>query len=260
MPPYHGLITAGLRNNRRIHAIMPPNHISPVKRSRGLPTRMVVNSPGQEMILSANQLSRNLPGIHHQARELGNRRVDMVNVLGESFEHLDDYERLSEAALWVYSCIMSLEQMNYAPDPFGLRITTPSNPFAVRMDDVLEARAMGDWQLEHQRAEQLLHLFQAVSDILQEDRRRGALDGCLVSEFLDTATFFTPYISSMLQGPGMLLLLRAVATMSGHDEMMLRHLIRLIPRDEQRDLYDWALLYWQQENMILGLQIVDILR
>ncbi|KAM3072357.1 hypothetical protein ACMFMG_009166 [Clarireedia jacksonii] len=253
MPPYHGLITAGLRNNRRMNAIMPPNHINPVKRSRGLPTRVI------EMIMSANQLSRNLPGIHHQAREMGNRRIDIVNLLDDSFEHLDDYERLSEAALWVYACIVNLEHMHYAPDPFGLRITAPSNPFAVRMEDVLEARALGDYQLEHQRAEQLLHLFQAVSDILQEDRRHGAPDGCLVSEFLNTAAFFTPYISRMLQGPGMLLLLRAVATMSGHDEMMLRELIRLIPREEQRDLYDWAWIYWQQENMILGLQIVEIL-
>ena len=263
MAPYHGIITAGLRNNRRYIMNSTPvpslHYKSPVKHHQQLSPPVVLSFPDKHLLMWSTELARNLPGIHHQARESGNPRIDFMEVFGDAFEHFDDREKLSEAGQWVYAVISSLEQTQYSPDPFCVRIREPQNPLALRIDDMLFYRSASNFPMEYHAAEQILHLFQAISDILQEDRRLGVFEGFLSYEFFCTAMYLAPYISDILHGPGMLMLLRAISSMSGHDYDMTKRLIELLPMREQDDLLNAAFQYYELENKILGRQIIKII-
>lgn len=264
MAPYHGIITAGLRNNRRYapnSLPIPPLHYkSPVKHLERLSPPVVLSFPnGNDVPMRSTELARNLPGIHHQARERGNPRIDFMEIFGDTFEHYDDREKLSEAGRWVCAVIKGCEQTQYLPDPFNVRlIDLEENPLRSRIDDMLFYGTVGDLQMESHAAQQILHLLQAISDILLEDRRFGVFDGFLCYEFINTALYLTPKISYVLGGAGVLILLRAVALMSGHDIDIIKELIQTIPCVEQQDLHRFAQDYWEIENKELGRLIILI--
>ncbi|QSZ34270.1 hypothetical protein DSL72_005860 [Monilinia vaccinii-corymbosi] len=263
MAPYHGIITAGLRNNRQYVPKTLPNpplhYKSPVKHLQKLDPPVVLSFPGQrDMMMPSNHVSRNLPGIHHQARERGNPRIDFWDIFGSSFEHADDPEKLSEAGQWVFAVINSLEETQYCLDPFGIRIREMGNPLSARIDDMLVYGSAGNQQMENLAAQQILHLLQAISDILLEDRRLGVFDGSLFYEFIETALYLTPIISHVLGGAGVLMLLRAVVLMSGHDVGIIKELIRTIPFPEQQALIPCAHDYWNLERKQLGRLLILI--
>ncbi|ESZ95885.1 hypothetical protein SBOR_3698 [Sclerotinia borealis F-4128] len=256
MAPYHGIITAGLRNHRRYTPnplpIPPLHYKSPVKHLERISPPVVLSFPGRDVRMSSTQLARNLPGIHHQARERGNPRIDFMELFGDTFEHSDDDQKLSEAGRWICAVISSLEEMQYYPDPFGIRIEDLENPLSSRIEDMLLYSSVGNHQMENHAAQQILHLLQAISDILLEDRRFGVFDGFLFYEFIETAHYLTPIISHVLGGAGVLILLRAVALMSGHDVDIIKELIRTIPFHDRQSLQLCAQDYWQIEKKELG--------
>ncbi|KAF7869630.1 hypothetical protein EAF04_004414 [Stromatinia cepivora] len=263
MAPYHGIITAGLRNNRRYAPnplpIPPLHYKSPVKHLERVSPPVVLSFPKRHDVpMRSSELARNLPGIHHQARERGNPRIDFMEIFGDTFEHYDDRDKLSEAGRWICAVINSLEQMQYYPDPFGNRITDMENPLSSRIDDMLFYGSVGNQQLENHAAQQILHLLQAISDILLEDRRLGVYDGFLFHEFIHTALRLTPIISYVLGGAGVLILLRAVVLMSGHDIDIIKELIQTIPYPDQQNLQMHAQDYWEVENKELGRLLILI--
>ncbi|CAD6448672.1 3575ac65-4555-466e-a2b5-a124536e2e7d-CDS [Sclerotinia trifoliorum] len=263
MAPYHGIITAGLRNNRRYapnQLPIPPLHYkSPVKHLERVSPPVVLSFPkGHDVPMRSTELARNLPGIHHQARERGNPRVDFMEIFGDTFEHYDDPDKLSEAGRWICAVINSSEQMQYCSDPFGNRITDMKNPLCSRIDDVLFYGSIGNRQLENHAAQQILHLLQAISDILLEDRRLGVYDGFLFYEFIHTAIRLAPIISYVLGGAGVLILLRAVVLMCGHDIEIIKELIQTIPYRDQQSLLMHAQNYWDVENKELGRLVILI--
>ncbi|KAI9649656.1 hypothetical protein NHQ30_002237 [Ciborinia camelliae] len=257
MAPYHGIITAGLRNNRRYvsNSVLPIpslHYKSPVKHLERISPPVVLSFPERDVRMRSNELARNLPGIHHQARERGNPRIDFMEIFGDTFEHFDDGEKLSEAGRWVCAVISSLEQTQYYPDPFGIRIREIENPLSSRIDDMLLYCSVGNHPMENHAAQQILHLLQAISDILLEDRRLGVFDGFLFYEFIGTALYLTPMISHVLGGAGVLILLRSVVLMSGHDVDIIKDLIQTIPYLDQQELQTCAQDYWQIEKKELG--------
>lgn len=263
MAPYHGIITAGLRNNRQHIPTALPNpplhYKSPVKHLQKLNPPVALSFPNQrDMMMPSNYVSRNLPGIHHQARERGNPRIDFMDLFGSSFEHADDPEKLSEAGRWVFAVINSLEETQYCLDPFGIRIEDIENPLSARIDEMLLYGSVGNQQMENLAAQQILHLLQAISDILLEDRRLGVFDGSLYYEFIDTALYLTPIISQILGGAGVLMLLRALVLMSGHDVGIIKETIHMISIPEQQALLSYAHDYWNIERKQLGKLLILI--
>lgn len=258
MAPYHGIITAGLRKNRRYtqngfpQPIAPLRYKSPVKHVERLSQPVVLSFPGQDVMMRSTEVARNLPGIHHQARERGNPRIDFMEIFGDTFEHFDDPDKLSEAGQWIFAVINSLELTQYVPDPFGIRIRDMENPLLARIDDLTVYGSMGNQQMENFAAQQILHLLQAISDILLEDRRLGVFDGFLFHEFIDEAFLLTPMISRTLGGAGVLILLRAVSLMNGHDIETIKQFIQTIPFYDQQELQQHAQDYWEIERKELG--------
>ncbi|KAF7947774.1 hypothetical protein EAE96_008853 [Botrytis aclada] len=263
MAPYHGIITAGLRNNRRYALnslpIPPLHHKGRVKHIEKTSPPVVLSFPnGNDVPMRSIELERNLPGIHHKARERGNPKIDFMEIFGDTFEHFDDRERLSEAGQWICAVISSSEQIQCCPSPIGVSFGDIENPLLSRIDDMHHYGLLGDLQMESFAAQQILHLLQAISDILLEDRRLGAYDGSLFYEFVKTAYWLTPMISHVLGGAGVLILLRAVVLMSGHDVDTIKRFIAAITCLDQQDLMKFAQDYWEIEKKELGRLILLI--
>ena len=263
MAPYHGIITAGLRNNRR-HApnslpIPPLHYKGPVKHIERTSPPVVLSLPnGNDVPMRSIELERSLPGIHHQARERGNPRIDFMEIFGDTFEHFDDHEKLSEAGQWICAVINDSEQTQCYPNPIGVSLGDMENPLFSRIDNMHHYGLLGDLHMESFAAQQILHLLQAISDILLEDRRLGVYDGFLFYEFIKTAYWLTPLISHVLGGAGVLILLRAVVLMSGHDVDVIKRFIAATSCPDQQDLMKFAQDYWEIEKKELGRLILLI--